>query len=177
MLGFAGEGEEEVGFEVAFVDFVEDDRGGAVCHGVCEEPADEDSRGHEFDDGGCAGVGVAADGVADVVAELGSGELREAVGGGAGGYAAWLGHDDPAGWRAGVCSGAAVCGAASATDLTPAGEVVGDGGWHECGFAGSGWGLDDGGTVAGEGGVEFGEGVCEDEPFPDHIQVKQGVRV
>ena len=28
MLGFAGEGKEEVGFEVAFVDFVEDDRGG-----------------------------------------------------------------------------------------------------------------------------------------------------
>ena len=106
-------------------------------------------------------MGVAADGVADVFAECGSGELREAVGGGAGGYAAGLGHDDSAGRRTGVC----------------AGEVVGYCGWYECGFTGSGWRLDDGSAVGCEGGVEFGEGVCEDEPFPDHIQVKQGVRV
>lgn len=66
---------------------------------------------------------------------------------------------------AGVCSGPAVY------------EVVGDYGRHECSFAGSGWRLDDGGAMAGESGVEFGEGVREDEPFPDHIQVKQGVRV
>ena len=169
MLGFAGEGKEEVGFEVAFVDFVEDDRGGAVCHGVCEEAADEDSGGHEFDDGGGAGVGVAADGVADAFAEFGSGELREAVGGGAGGYAAGLGHDDPSGRRASTAATpiASVC----------TGEVVGDCGWRERGFTGSGRGLDDGGAVGCEGGVEFGEGVREDEPFPDHIQVKQGVRV
>ena len=97
------------------------------------------------------------------------------MGGGAGGYAAGLGHDDPARRRAGVTVGA--IGVASAADLTPTGEVVGDCGWHECGFTGSGWGLDDGGTVAGEGSVEFGEGVSEDEPFPDHIQVKQGAHV
>ena len=112
-------------------------------------------------DSGSTGVGVAADGVADVFAEPGSGELREAVGGGAGGYAAGLGHDDPAGRRTGACTR----------------EVVRYGRWHERGFTGSGWGLDDGGAVGGEGGVEFGEGVREDEPFPDHIQVKQGMHV
>lgn len=69
-LEAAEEGESEVGIEVAFVKFVEDDDAGVAEEGVGEKAAVEDAFGDESDAGAGAGDVFEADLVADGVAEL-----------------------------------------------------------------------------------------------------------
>ena len=71
LLDLAEEGEGEVGVDVAFVEFVEDDAGDSVEVGVVEEDAGEDGFGEDADFGFWSVAFFEADVVADFVAELG----------------------------------------------------------------------------------------------------------
>ena len=91
------EGESEIGFQGALVDFVEDDELDAGEAGVREEAAGEQALGDDFDDGvgrdGAFQAGAEADAGAGFLAQEGG----HAHGGGAGGEAAGFEEEDFAG--------------------------------------------------------------------------------
>ena len=95
-LEAAEEGEGGVAFEVAFVEFVEDDDVDAVEVGIAEEAACEDAFGDVAEAGAGGGVLVEADLVADEAAEGFAEFLGDTAGGHAGGHAAGFEDEDAA---------------------------------------------------------------------------------
>ena len=88
-----GEGEAEVGLEVALVDLVEQDGGGAGERRVGLQTAGEDALGHDLDAGG-GRRGVVAGAVADGAADSSPSVRCQARGHGPGRHATGLEHDD-----------------------------------------------------------------------------------
>ena len=133
-LQVEAEGERQVGFQRALVDFVEDHRGDAIQAGIGLQAADQQALGDDLD----AGLGrdrrvqpgAEADGAAERFAE----QRGHARGGGAGGEAAWLQHQDfavaaPGGVQQGQRHerGLAGAGRGDQHGIAPGGEVVGQG--------------------------------------------------
>ena len=87
-------GEGDVAVEVAFVEFVEEDRADAAQRRVAEHLAQEDALGDVLDAGACAGDVVQADAVADLRAERDATLPRDAGGEHPRGQTARLEDDD-----------------------------------------------------------------------------------
>jgi formamidopyrimidine-DNA glycosylase len=130
-LEAAEEGEGGVAFEVAFVEFVEDDDIDAAEVGIAEEAACEDAFGDIAEAGAGAGVFVEADLVADEAAEGFAEFLGDAAGGHAGGHAAGFEDEDAAEGK----------------------EGRGDAG----GFAGAGGGFEDEDGLGADAVHDFGQ--------------------
>jgi len=147
LLDFAEEGQGEIGVEIAFVEFVEDDEADpphAFQIRIVEELAGEDAFGEDADAGGGGEAFFEADVVADLAAEGPAIFVGDAFGGGAGGDAAGLEHDD-----VGMIFG----------------EDIGaeDGGGDASGLAGAGRGDEDEVGRVTKGVGDFAEGGVDGE--------------
>ena len=111
----------EIASEVAFVEFVEQDRADAVEHRVVLDHAGQDAFGDDLDTGRGAGAVLETDAVAHRLRHVFAEAARHEAGGGARGDAARFEHHD-------ALSGQPRC--------------VEQGQWHACGLAGAGWGFE-----------------------------------
>ena len=90
-----GEGEGEVGLEVAFVDLVEDHHSGAGEGRVPLEAAGQDALGDHLDAGVPSDVALVAGAVTDGAADLLTEQVGHASRGSTGGQASGFEHHDP----------------------------------------------------------------------------------
>ncbi len=134
--------EAEVGFERAFVDLVQNDRGNAIQAGIGLQAAEQQALGDDLDPGlgraGAVEAGAVADGAAHRLAE----QEGHTGGGGAGSEAARFQHQD-----AGVA----------------APRRVKQRERHQRGLAGAGRGNEHGVAAGVQGGVQGGQGVGDGE--------------
>ncbi len=94
LLDFAEEGDGQIGVEAALVEFVEDDCADAFEEWIIDELAGEDAFGHDAQAGIGGHAALEANLVADLLAERPAVFVGDALGGGAGGDAAGLEHDE-----------------------------------------------------------------------------------
>ena len=128
--------QREIGFQRAFVDFVEDDRGDAVQAGIGLQAADQQALGDDLDAGGGGDGGVEPGAVADGAAD----RLAAAA--------------TPCGWRRRGWRGGAA--PASGSAVAAPGRVQ-QGERHQRGFAGAGRGDEHGVAAGGEAGGSAGK--------------------
>ena len=140
LAAIEGQRQGQVGIQAAFVEFVEDHQADAFQRRIVLQTAGEDALGDHLDAGPRADLAVQADAIAHRLADALAQLAGQALGGGAGGQATRLQHQDRLPGQPGLAE---------------------QGQRHAGGLAGTGWRLQHGLVALGQGLAEGGQYVVD----------------